>query len=564
MKKFVTIICALLLSIVGMGQTDWTDVVSPEIVVNPMDWVCDSLQWDEVAPGQECVANANYYVVNINVEDGQVLNSITFSITENNTFNTDEGKYYMSFADYDPGRHPTNDTWSNTQLTTPGISLVNNNTSEVLLYISRIELAEDYLPEDVVYFNTPLTEGSYTLYVLNESTFSEAPNINSFMDVGGDGTWGSGDALCFPNWPDFCLFEIAGTNTYYTNNPQLIKLEGQDFVISDISLDYSATVPSLPDFDATYDACDGVPFELSSTCLEGPQADEITFQWEYNIQAGEFDTWFTLPNDTTCTFTRVFEYDTASVDAVNNYEYRFIRHFTFAESDTTYFGVDVNPTPDWGYEVNIVSFTELENLLVFDLYIPLDSMNFADSDINGDFVWDTNDDFDGAPLLIEEVYGGGFGCGWLCNPFETDGDSLASYVVSVELFNGCAASDTTYIVFQDTDGSGSWTPVDSLDVRNYLIILGDTTETDTSTFVTELLQRNIRLYPNPTNGLTTIEHNFAVGSTLEIYGLTGALVRREQVTQEKFVTDLADLQKGIYLVTIFDEQDRFTLRLVKQ
>lgn len=76
----------------------------------------------------------------------------------------------------------------------------------------------------------------------------------------------------------------------------------------------------------------------------------------------------------------------------------------------------------------------------------------------------------------------------------------------------------------------------------------------------------ISAYPNPGNGLYTIDYTPGSKSTrLEMYNLTGQLIKKEMLVSEKTLLNIQNEANGIYLITVIeDEKKIFTGKLIKQ
>ncbi len=63
-------------------------------------------------------------------------------------------------------------------------------------------------------------------------------------------------------------------------------------------------------------------------------------------------------------------------------------------------------------------------------------------------------------------------------------------------------------------------------------------------------ENTLKLYPNPTTNLVTINFNETVNTTIKIYSLDGKLVLTDKMTNVQSKTiDLSNLSKGVYVVT---------------
>ena len=85
-----------------------------------------------------------------------------------------------------------------------------------------------------------------------------------------------------------------------------------------------------------------------------------------------------------------------------------------------------------------------------------------------------------------------------------------------------------------------------------------TLETDTKDFA----GFTTKLYPNPTNGLITIESDYI--SSVEIISVSGLILQKLHVTGSRFTIDVSSLENGIYIVKITGEYDTCIKRIIKE
>lgn len=78
---------------------------------------------------------------------------------------------------------------------------------------------------------------------------------------------------------------------------------------------------------------------------------------------------------------------------------------------------------------------------------------------------------------------------------------------------------------------------------------------------------DVRIYPNPTSGqlkvefVTPIECN---GITISVYCSAGKLKYQKKMMQNPEVIDLSNQSNGVYLMTIENEVNRISWRIIKQ
>lgn len=70
-------------------------------------------------------------------------------------------------------------------------------------------------------------------------------------------------------------------------------------------------------------------------------------------------------------------------------------------------------------------------------------------------------------------------------------------------------------------------------------------------------------YPNPAIDNLTVSNSFGVNATLQITSMSGAIIKKEQITHQAYKTYVGDLEKGVYMVTITDGVSVSTKKLVK-
>jgi hypothetical protein len=75
---------------------------------------------------------------------------------------------------------------------------------------------------------------------------------------------------------------------------------------------------------------------------------------------------------------------------------------------------------------------------------------------------------------------------------------------------------------------------------------------------------NVRLFPNPTNGIFSIELNNGVINSVEISDLVGKIVYTTNPSIEKINLDMANLANGIYYVKIQSNNTFEVIKIVKQ
>ncbi len=77
---------------------------------------------------------------------------------------------------------------------------------------------------------------------------------------------------------------------------------------------------------------------------------------------------------------------------------------------------------------------------------------------------------------------------------------------------------------------------------------------------------NIAVYPNPTNGQTTITTSYSLNkATLKLYNLTGQIIlSKDNLSGNKFNIDIARQTNGIYILELIDNGQTTRTKLIKE
>jgi hypothetical protein len=111
-----------------------------------------------------------------------------------------------------------------------------------------------------------------------------------------------------------------------------------------------------------------------------------------------------------------------------------------------------------------------------------------------------------------------------------------------------------------------------LDIGEYWLYARDTLENlseHKALIITDIIglknykPSHVRLYPNPTNTLITVESVGSDLSSIEIVFLNGQLIFSEKLEGTSHQLDLSSFQKGIYFITIRSKQCVTTRKIVK-
>ena len=75
------------------------------------------------------------------------------------------------------------------------------------------------------------------------------------------------------------------------------------------------------------------------------------------------------------------------------------------------------------------------------------------------------------------------------------------------------------------------------------------------------IQENIKIFPNPTTGLVTI--NNSENSVLKIFNVLGDLIDQVNLTNNVDYIDLSEFSDGIYYFEIYKDKLIFTKKIIK-
>ena len=63
-------------------------------------------------------------------------------------------------------------------------------------------------------------------------------------------------------------------------------------------------------------------------------------------------------------------------------------------------------------------------------------------------------------------------------------------------------------------------------------------------------KENFNIFPNPNSGIFTLEHNLNSEIIINIFSLTGKLMKKETANQKVITLDLQDKSPGIYILHV--------------
>jgi len=78
-------------------------------------------------------------------------------------------------------------------------------------------------------------------------------------------------------------------------------------------------------------------------------------------------------------------------------------------------------------------------------------------------------------------------------------------------------------------------------------------------------ENNLMVFPNPSNGIFSINHNNNKPQTIEIFNIVGAKIySATNNVKSKYDIDISQYPKGIYFVKVYDEDGDHTEKIVVQ
>ncbi|WP_340113885.1 Kelch repeat-containing protein [Maribellus mangrovi] len=86
---------------------------------------------------------------------------------------------------------------------------------------------------------------------------------------------------------------------------------------------------------------------------------------------------------------------------------------------------------------------------------------------------------------------------------------------------------------------------------------------DTGTGINRQISENFRIYPNPTNGVLTIETSDLNNCHISITTMNGQVLLSKEVQGNRMEIDVSEFRKGIYLITIKSDKAVRTKKVIK-
>jgi hypothetical protein len=60
-------------------------------------------------------------------------------------------------------------------------------------------------------------------------------------------------------------------------------------------------------------------------------------------------------------------------------------------------------------------------------------------------------------------------------------------------------------------------------------------------------QKSFNVYPNPAKGMLNVSFESSGAARIQIFNVTGQMVRSAEITSQKFTMDVRDLKSGVYM-----------------
>lgn len=177
------------------------------------------------------------------------------------------------------------------------------------------------------------------------------------------------------------------------------------------------------------------------------------------------------------------------------------------------------------------------------------------------------DPFDPATDAI--YIGGDLANGWAqpgtLSPYMMTSDDDVNYTITLLLYPGTHM----YKYFRVIDGAPSWDngewtgdPNREVVTDTIAITFDDIWAEKPAGIFNEPNEFAYSMYPNPVLTILNIDNTSDV-SQIDVFDATGRIVRTVEVTTEKVVIDVADLQTGVYIVNVTNDKGSQSSKFVK-
>lgn len=139
--------------------------------------------------------------------------------------------------------------------------------------------------------------------------------------------------------------------------------------------------------------------------------------------------------------------------------------------------------------------------------------------------------------------------------------------------NNATLTGYTYELFDNNGNSAGWWPRNPTDIVKfaYTLYLDDPSIQGTAGLVEETKSFEFQIYPNPTEGLTTIKFTTPLNETSQVVltDLTGKLVMNlindaNSRSESELTFSVNNVSSGVYFVTLINKEMKLTKRLIIQ
>jgi hypothetical protein len=137
-----------------------------------------------------------------------------------------------------------------------------------------------------------------------------------------------------------------------------------------------------------------------------------------------------------------------------------------------------------------------------------------------------------------------------------------------------SASGASSYLWNNGDSGGSVTYTLPVDIPYIYVVSGTkdgctrsatiTIQVSQCTGITDYTQATVRLYPNPTKGMITIDLLNAGEKDLALTDISGRLVIQAVTSERTHTIDLGNVKPGIYFLKVTEPGSVSTIRIVKE
>jgi len=151
---------------------------------------------------------------------------------------------------------------------------------------------------------------------------------------------------------------------------------------------------------------------------------------------------------------------------------------------------------------------------------------------------------------------------FLTNPTFTGNSSITTWETITFIFTTGSNSNLKYLYigglnnvqFQITGGPDVYYYVDN-------VSLTPASELGTSELSSD--NDDIQIYPNPAHSIITITNSISNIESIELYDMSGRILRTEKVNKKEIKVDISNYLKGTYMVKIITDKGDFVKKIIK-